>query len=122
MDVHSIEEILQETDLESDVDDENAKDTRSKVKLRKTKKFAGQRGKAWLKGRKEDASLDFLDTRVSRRVLGKKVIVSFEGMGLYSLKWGMLKAGAVQDPKLHLELSLARAQSFRHLIKSQRLF
>ncbi|XP_063963855.1 RRP12-like protein [Lytechinus pictus] len=69
----SIEEILQETDSESDVEDEDAKDAKSKVKGRKTKKVAGQRGKAWLKeGEKEDAPLDFLDPSVSRRVLATK--------------------------------------------------
>eukprot|EP00057_Strongylocentrotus_purpuratus_P028949 XP_011683423.1 PREDICTED: RRP12-like protein isoform X1 [Strongylocentrotus purpuratus] len=69
----SIEEILQETDSENEVDDEDAKDTKSKVKGRKAKKLAGQRGKAWLKeGEKEDTPLDFLDPSVSRRVLATK--------------------------------------------------
>ena len=71
----SIEEILQETDSESDDEgkEEDAKDKRSKVKGHKSKKLAGQRGKAWLKegDQDEDAPLDFLDPSVSKRVLGK---------------------------------------------------
>lgn len=62
------------------MDDEDAKDTKTKVKGRKAKKLAGQRGKAWLKeGEKEDTPLDFLDPSVSRRVLGKErtYIVSY---------------------------------------------
>ena len=73
--LNSIEEILQETDSESDEEEESdVKDKRSKVKGHKAKKLAGQRGKAWLKegDQEEDAPLDFLDPSVSKRVLGKK--------------------------------------------------
>lgn len=70
----SIEEILQETDSESEDEDDNAKDAKSKVKGRKAKKLDGrQRGKAWLKeSEHEDTPLDFLDPSVSRRVLATK--------------------------------------------------
>lgn len=63
----SIEEILAESD--SELSEDEGKAGRAQKRAVKT-----QKGRAWLKEGQEDDPLNFLDPKVSQRVLGNFVI------------------------------------------------
>lgn len=65
----SIEEILAESD--SDLSEDEGKDRKGKQK-----KKPKQKGQAWLKEGEEDEPLNFLDPKVSQRVLGESRLLS----------------------------------------------
>lgn len=65
----SIEDILAESD--SDLSEDEGK-------AQKKKTVKGRKGKAWLKEGEEDDPLNFLDPKVSQRVLGKTLIFIFK--------------------------------------------
>lgn len=67
----SIEEILAESD--SDLSGDEGKAGRAQKQKRAVKT---QKGRAWLKEGQEDDPLNFLDPKVSQRVLGNFLIYS----------------------------------------------
>lgn len=64
----SIEDILAESDSDLSEDEGKAQKKTGKV----------QKGRAWLKEGEEDDPLNFLDPKVSQRVLGKTLIFIYK--------------------------------------------
>lgn len=78
----SIEDILAESD--SDMSEEEGRASSAQKKAGKA-----QKGRAWLKEGEEDDPLNFLDPKVSQRVLGKILLFIWKAKKLHSWRYFM---------------------------------
>lgn len=76
----SIEDILAETDSDEDEDEKPKKGQKKLVK---------KKGQAWLKEGISDEPLNFLDPKVSQRVLGKRPIQPLDLMVDHCNQYGL---------------------------------
>lgn len=93
----SIEDILAESD--SDLSEDEGKASNAQKKTGKS-----QKGRAWLKEGEDDEPLNFLDPKVSQRVLGKNLLLHFAKLKivLHSLAVFVKMVFALYQPPIQL--------------------